>query len=64
MVEQIKNRMRRLLRKENGQGMIEYAIIVAVVVAAVVVFSNAIGSSQKSAGNTVGTQITNAVANP
>ena len=64
MLGKLRRFIQKVMRKEEGQGMVEYGVILALVLVAVVFFAGTIGASQKSAGSTVGTQITNSVTNP
>lgn len=70
MLTKIRNRVRKIrvyvggVRREDGQGMVEYGVILLVVLLTAVAVFGTISTSQKGAGTTVGTQITNSFTNP
>lgn len=55
------NNLSNLLRDEDGQDLIEYALVAALIGLAAVAAMSTLGSDIKGIFNSVGTQLTNAI---
>jgi pilus assembly protein Flp/PilA len=59
---QLSIKIRNLLSREEGQDLIEYALVVALIAFAATVGMNTLASDINSAFTTIGTKLTNAIA--
>ena len=56
------NRLRSFVKDESGQDLLEYALVLAAVLTAVVAGSNTLATSISTAMGTLNTRIQNAIA--